>query len=110
MKIAITVGFALVASLIGACSTGLGPTSTTATPDCRSFGGETVDAVGWSSAGDFLAVSTSSDSDGQGRIRVFNWPAMSLASDAKTDVLAVDDAAVDDEGAVLLVFVGPDGR
>lgn len=68
--------------------------------DCQSFRGETVQAVAWSSGGNFLAVSTSSDSDGQGRIRVFGWPEMNLVSDAQTDVLAVDDAAIDDAGGV----------
>ncbi len=87
--------------LIGACSIGdrvqsLIPGS----PDCRSFGGETVEAVAWSLAGDFLAVSTSSDSDGEGRIRVFAWPEMNLVSQAQTDVRAVDDAAIDDAGGV----------
>lgn len=102
----IVVGMTLVAALVGACSTGsstAGPTTgSTAehTADCRSFGGETVQAVAWSSGGDLLAVSTSSDADGQGRIRVLGWPEMNLVSQAQTDVLAVDDAAIDDEGAV----------
>jgi hypothetical protein len=77
----IVVRVTLVAALVGGCSTGsstAGPT-TTGSPtghnaDCRSFGGETVDAVAWSSAGDFLAVSTSADADGQGRIRSSDGP------------------------------------
>jgi hypothetical protein len=103
---AIVVGLTLVAALVGACSTG----STTAgqttagtaghTADCRSFGGETVQAVAWSSGGNFLAVSSSSDADGQGRIRVYGWPEMNLVSQAQTDALAVQDAAIDDVGAV----------
>ena len=101
---AIVAGLTLVA--VGACSTGsttAGPTTGgTAghTADCRSFGGETVEAVAWSTVGNFLAVSTSSDADGQGRIRVFGWPEMNLVSEAQTDALAVDDAAIDDVGAV----------
>lgn len=100
------VGLTLVAALVGACSTGsttAGPTTGGAaghTADCRSFGGETVQAVAWSSGGNFLAVSTSSDGDGQGRIRVFGWPEMNLVSEAQTDVLAVDAAAIDDAGGV----------
>jgi hypothetical protein len=106
----IVVGLTLVAALAGSCSTDsitTGPTtgSTADTTsrkeaDCRSFSGETVEAVAWSSGGNFLAVSTSSDADGQGRIRVFGWPTMNLVSQAQTDVLAVDDAAIDDAGAV----------
>ena len=106
----IVVGLTLVAALVGGCSTDsntAGPT-TGRTPeptlgseaDCRSFGGETVEAVAWSSGGNFLAVSTSSDADGQGRIRVFRWPEMNLVSQAQTDVLAADDAAIDDAGSV----------
>jgi hypothetical protein len=59
-----------------------------------------VQAVAWSSGGNFLAVSASSDADGQGRIRVFGWPEMNLVSQAQTDALAVDDAAIDDAGGV----------
>jgi len=93
----IVVGMTLVAALVGACSTGpttAAPTTaapTTAAPttvntaDCRSFGGETVEAVAWSSGGNFLAVSTSSDADGQGRIRVFGWPEMNLVSQSIDD-------------------------
>jgi hypothetical protein len=91
---------AVVAAFIGACSSGPGSSNPGAnTAACRSFGGETVQAVAWSSAGDFLAVSTSSEMDGQGRIRVFAWPEMIIVSEAPTDVLAVDDAAIDEEGA-----------
>jgi hypothetical protein len=107
---AIVVGLTLADALVGGCSAGSstsGPTTgRTAAPmtereaDCRSFAGETVEAVAWSSSGNFLAVSTSSDADGQGRIRVFGWPEMNLVSQAQTDVLAVDDAAIDDAGAV----------
>ena len=106
----IVVGLTLVAALVGGCSTGsstAGPTTgstagatTGNVADCRSFGGETVEAVAWSSGGEFLAVSTSSSADGQGRIRVFAWPEMNLVSQAQTDVLAVDDAAIDDAGGV----------
>jgi hypothetical protein len=82
------------------CSSGPATSRAASAPDCRSFAGDTVQAVAWSSAGDFLAVSASSNSDGQGRIRVFAWPEMDLVSQAQTDVLAVDAAAIDDKGAV----------
>jgi hypothetical protein len=59
-----------------------------------------VQAVAWASAGDFLAVSTSVDADGEGRIRVYTWPTMDKVSEATTDVLAVNDAAIDDRGSV----------
>jgi hypothetical protein len=55
--------------------------------------------VTWSSAGDFLAVSTSG-AFGEGRIRVFKWPAMDVVSEAKTDPAAAYDATIDDRGAV----------
>lgn len=103
---AIVVGLTLVATLVGACSNGSTTVTSRAghttvnTADCRSFSGETVQAVAWSSGGDFLAVSTSSDADGQGRIRVFGWPSMDPVSEAQTDVLAVDDAAIDNAGGV----------
>jgi hypothetical protein len=106
----IVVRLTLCAALVGGCSTGLStarPTSgrtadqsSGSEADCRSFGGETVEAVAWSSGSNFLAVSTSSDTDGQGRIRVFGWPEMNLVSQAQTDVLAADDAAIDDAGSV----------
>lgn len=91
----------LVAALIGACSNGTGSAGLAGhTADCRSYWGETVEAVAWSSGGDFLAVSTSSGADSLGRIRVFGWPEMNLVSEAPTDSLAVDDAAIDDVGGV----------
>jgi hypothetical protein len=67
--------------------------------DCRSFVGETVEAVAWSSAGDYLAVSTSG-SFGAGRIRVFTWPDMDVVTDSETDVVAAYDAPIDDHGGV----------
>lgn len=95
----------LLGLLFAGCATGSSPAASIEGParqaeDCRSFRGETVEAVAWSSGGGFLAVSTSSDADGEGRIRVFAWPEMKLVSDAPTDVLAVDDAAIDDAGGV----------
>ncbi len=100
------VGLGIFAVLVGACGTGSSSTAATIEAsvqppaDCRSFRGERVQAVAWSSGGNFLAVSTSSDSDGQGRIRVFGWPDLAPVSDASTDALAVDDAAIDDAGGV----------
>lgn len=75
--------------------------------DCQSFAGETVRAVAWSTGGDFLAVSTSVDSDSQGRVRVFEWPSMEIATEAPTDVLAADYVAVDAHGAVYWISWDP---
>lgn len=97
----LVAGIVLFVATIAACSSGPASGSPDGNgADCRSFSGETVHAVAWSAGGDFLSVSTSSDADGQGRIRVFGWPEMNLVSEAQSDVLAVDDAAIDDAGAV----------
>ena len=74
---------------------------------CRSFVGETVEAVAWSAPGDFLAVSTSG-AFGEGRIRVFAWPDMLLVSESETDVMAADYAAIDNHGAVFWFAPDPD--
>jgi hypothetical protein len=98
------IGLAFGTAMLAACSaaaTSLGPTASSAREaDCRTFNGETVEAVAWSLAGDFLAVTTSTDTDGRSRIRVFEWPALRMVSEATTDALDVDDAAIDTHGAV----------
>lgn len=92
----------VAATLIAACSEDIALNKGSGGPvaDCRSFSGDTVEAVAWSTAGDFLAVSTSFSSEGQGRIRVFEWPEMDKVSEALTDSLAADEAPIGDDGSV----------
>ena len=99
----------LAASLLVACDADFGGPSHSVgeARDCRSFGGETVEAVAWSTTGDFLAVSTSSDSDGHGRIRVFQWPEMEVVSNAITDPSGVDDVPIAGDGTVYWFFWDP---
>jgi hypothetical protein len=111
-KPSILLGLAFIAaSTITACSLATliaRPTgSSLRDPHCQSFNGETVEAVAWSSMGDFLAVSTSADADGEGRIRVFDWPGMDVVSEATPDVIAAYDAAIDDHGAVYWFSLDP---
>jgi len=102
VRSAIVLGMAVITSaLVAACSTGASSLSPGANaPSCQSFAGETVDALAWSSGGDFVAVDTSSIADGRGRIRVFGWPEMKVVSDVLADVDAADHAPIDDHGAV----------
>jgi hypothetical protein len=67
---------------------------------CRFFWGQTVDTVAWSGSGDYLAVLTEAQSDGEMETRVFRWPGMVLLSQTKTDTLA-SSVAVADDGSIL---------